>query len=84
MIMQPAELVSDIDDEFSRFFRGLGYDVTWDFSRNERDCWYEILDGDRMICQVDFGVWTLEFRLLISWFDESLDDLKALLVKVSR
>jgi len=46
--------LADVDDEFARYFRSLGYVVTWDFNRTER--WYEILDGKRMLCQVDIGV----------------------------
>ena len=49
-------LDQDVDDEVSQYFRNLGFGVTWDFSRDHRECWYEILDTHgRLLCQIDMG-----------------------------
>ena len=46
-----AFLTSKVDDDFARYFRQLGFDVTWDFSQRTGERWYEIYDGDRLLCQ---------------------------------
>ena len=48
-------IYEDVNDEFSQYFRGLGYVVSWDFNKQGR--WYEILDPitSKMLCQVDLG-----------------------------
>jgi hypothetical protein len=53
--VQPSPF-AEIDDEVTRFFRSLGYWVTWDFSRESREKWYEIYDGDELVYQADVGV----------------------------
>jgi hypothetical protein len=66
---RPAVLLSDrrlqelmgIDaqldnDEVSRYFRSMGYSVTWDFSGRLNRKWYEVMDGQNLVCQIDFGV----------------------------
>jgi hypothetical protein len=50
------DVLCEVDDDFARFFRSLGYTVTWDFDRRRTEYWYEILDGEHMVCQVDYGV----------------------------
>jgi hypothetical protein len=54
--MDIVELGKEVDDEVSRYFRSLGYTVTWDFNRQRAEKWYELLDGDRIVLQVDFNV----------------------------
>lgn len=49
--MNPME---NVDDDFTRFFAGLGCAVTWDYHGGAR--WYEILDEDRLVMQIDMGV----------------------------
>lgn len=44
----------EVDDDIAKYFRKLGYVVTWDYGRGER--WYEILKGCELVCQFDFGV----------------------------
>jgi hypothetical protein len=57
-----AELTQEVDDEFARYFRGLGFTVTWDFSKKTGERWYEILDEDNaLVAQVDFGTPLEEF-----------------------
>jgi hypothetical protein len=51
-----AEILKPLDDDVSRYFRLLGYGVTWDFSRKHECKWYEVMDGERLVCQIDFGV----------------------------
>lgn len=46
--------VLEVNDATARYFRDLGYVVTWDYRGRER--WYEILKGSTMVCQFDFGV----------------------------
>lgn len=41
----------EVDDEFTRFFRALGYTVTWDYDARGR--WYEIVDEHGLLCQID-------------------------------
>jgi hypothetical protein len=50
------DLLSEVNDDFARFFRSLGYTVTWDFDRRSSEQWYELLDGEHLVCQVDRGV----------------------------
>jgi hypothetical protein len=54
-------ITENIDDEFSRFFESLGYQISWDFDRRSR--WYEILDPDtgKLLCQVDIGTPVSDF-----------------------
>lgn len=49
-----SDLLEEVDDEFARYFRGLGYDVTWDCNRRGR--WYEVSRGKVVVCQVDLHV----------------------------
>jgi hypothetical protein len=52
----PSPCQSDVDGELVRFFRGLGYTVTWDFDKQHTEYWHELYDGEGLVCQVDFGV----------------------------
>lgn len=55
--MTPAlNISSEVDDEVSNYFRGLGYEVSWDFSKRTGHHWYEIYDGGKQIAQIDFGI----------------------------
>jgi hypothetical protein len=45
-------LIEPIDDEFARYFRALGYEVTWDFQRKTGEHWYEIYEGGVLLCQI--------------------------------
>jgi hypothetical protein len=53
-------LGEEVVDEFSCFFRKLGYHVTWDYDRKGK--YYEIYTQDepdhpgRLICQCPFGI----------------------------
>lgn len=49
------QALKPVDDEFSRYFRSLGYRVDWDYDRRGAK-WYEILCDGHLICQVDYGV----------------------------
>lgn len=53
-MMPKFDPLIEVDNDVTRYFRGLGYVVTWDFGRGER--WYEILKGSELVCQFDFGV----------------------------
>ena len=46
----------DPTDPFVVFFSGLGYQVSWDFSRRYGKSWYEISDVVGLIAQIDMGV----------------------------
>lgn len=50
------EFAQDVDDEVSRYFRALGFRVTWDFHFRSGNRWYEILVEDERVAQIDFGV----------------------------
>lgn len=41
----------DVKDDLAGFFRGLGYVVTWDYDARGR--WYEFLDAEGLVCQLD-------------------------------
>jgi hypothetical protein len=56
-----AGVAAQVDDEFARFFRGLGFQVDWDFSRRDGARWYEILDDGKLLCQVDMHAPLAEF-----------------------
>lgn len=47
-----------MDDDVARYFRALGYEVSWDFDKHDGAHWYEIIDPktDRLIMQIDMGV----------------------------
>ena len=45
-----------VNDEVAIFFRGLGYTVDWDFKWDNGERWYQIEDGEGVICQPDLGV----------------------------
>jgi hypothetical protein len=45
-----------VDDGVESFFHKLGYRVTWDCSRREASSWWEIMDDDGVIVQIDQGV----------------------------
>lgn len=47
-------MIEDVDDEVARFFRSLGYRVTWDC--RGRKSWYEISDKGGLFLQIDKGV----------------------------
>lgn len=49
-------LCGHIDDPLSRYFRSLGYDVTWDFRAATKEYWYEIYHCDASIAQIDMGI----------------------------
>ena len=55
MTLMPHPL-SSVNDDVTAFFESLGYTVTWDFSRRLNISWYEILEGDKMIAQIDMGI----------------------------
>jgi len=44
--------------DFEAYFKGLGYNISWDCSRKTGESWWEILDPqtDRLILQIDNGV----------------------------
>lgn len=46
----------DVDDEVSRYFRSLGFEITWDFRHENRTRWYEIFVDGELVAQIDFGV----------------------------
>jgi len=48
-----AAVLANVDDEVTRFFRSVGYTVTWDFRGAAR--WHEIYEGDEMLLQIDMG-----------------------------
>lgn len=52
--MPHLDPLSEINDDVAKYFRKLGYTVTWDYGKGEQ--WYEILKGDELVCQFDFGV----------------------------
>jgi hypothetical protein len=54
--MNAAMAAQDVNDEVSSYFRGLGFEVTWDFSKRSGHRWYEIYDGRTLLCQIDMGV----------------------------
>lgn len=54
-----VDVTKKVDDEFARFFRSKGFDVTWDFRGHKR--WYEIYLGERLYCQVDSHVPLADF-----------------------
>jgi hypothetical protein len=56
-----AEVTAQVDDEFARFFRALGFQVDWDFSKRDGLRWYEIIDDGKLLCQVDMHVSLSEF-----------------------
>ncbi len=65
---------AEVDDEFTRYFRGLGLTVTWDFKRSTGQKWYEITDSnDEMCCQVDFGTPLAAFLEDLPLFAEGKD-----------
>jgi hypothetical protein len=43
-------------DEITQYFTKLGYQVSWDFSTQDSTRWYEILDSNRLLLQIDKGV----------------------------
>lgn len=47
---------TQVENEFTTFFTGLGYTVDWEQSRRSGDEWYEIIDDEGLICQIDMGV----------------------------
>lgn len=55
LLMNPLSKLP-ITDPVVAFFTCLGYTVSWDMNRSTGDEWYEILDGDYMVAQIDMGV----------------------------
>ena len=49
-------LSTGVDDDVVRYVRALWFEVTWDMSMRRRQRWYEIYDGDRLLCQIDMGI----------------------------
>lgn len=49
--INPLEKV--VESDVKKFFTFLGYKVDWDFSHRSNERWYEILDGDDLVCQID-------------------------------
>lgn len=49
-------ILEPVKDEVTKFFKSLGYTVTWDFSNSTGKEWYEILLNNELICQIDMGV----------------------------
>lgn len=41
------------NDSLPEFFANLGYEVDFDFSRNNQESWYEILLNGKLVCQID-------------------------------
>ena len=56
-----AEAQRRSGDEFSRYFREIGYAVGWDGKYGTSDRWYEIRDGEVIVCQVQATVPLAEF-----------------------
>lgn len=44
------------DKGVTKYFKSLGYDISWDFNRRDREEWYEILLDDKLVAQIDTGV----------------------------
>ena len=63
-------LLAEIKDEFSDYFRGLGYTVTWDRDRHTGTEYYELVLSGVLVCQVDLETPLSDF----------LDDLPFLIV----
>jgi hypothetical protein len=59
--MNIAALTAKATGHLPDFFRSLGYEVDWDFSKRTGKKWYEILDGDRMVFQIDEWATVEEF-----------------------
>ena len=68
------KLTDQINDEFSNFFRGLGFLVTWDFKKQTGAHWYEIYDGEILLCQVDFGTPLVAFLEDLPLFANGAED----------
>jgi len=49
-------VVSEVKDDVAKYFRLIGFEVTWDFDKRTGLRWYEIYDGDEQLVQIDFGV----------------------------
>jgi len=48
--------LAHVDDDVCRYFRDLGFVVTWDANRSRSNYWYEICDPDgALLIQIDFG-----------------------------
>lgn len=56
-----AEAQRRTSDEFSTYFRGLGYTVDWDGRWGTPERWYEIREDGKIICQVQSNVPLAEF-----------------------
>jgi hypothetical protein len=48
--------LQEVKDNVTEYFSGLGYQVTWDFSRRTGEEWYEIMEDDELVAQIDKGV----------------------------
>ena len=49
-----ASFLSQIDDDVSKFFVSLGYQVGWDFNGHKKR-WYEIYGNSELLLQIDMG-----------------------------
>lgn len=47
---------SKIKDEITDYFESLGYKTTWDCNTRQGIEWYEILEDNHLVCQIDIGV----------------------------
>lgn len=46
----------DYDSKIHDYFTGLGYKITWDFSKKTGEFWYEIYKDDTLVSQIDMNV----------------------------
>lgn len=41
------------DCEFALYFKNLGYEYSWDFSKRDRKRWHELLKNGELILQIE-------------------------------
>jgi hypothetical protein len=56
---EPTDQFQNINSEFIQYFEKIGFTITWDCKGYQR--WHEIMDGEKLLCQVDFGVPLADF-----------------------
>lgn len=49
--MNPLD--NNTNSDVAKFFKNLGYEYSWDFSKRDGLHWHEIYEGNRLILQVE-------------------------------
>jgi hypothetical protein len=49
-------LTTNTDCDFAKFFKELGYDYSWDFSKRLGEEWHELYENEELVFQCDMRI----------------------------